>query len=71
MSSLGRRFDRESSSVFSVLSPTDGIRPTNRNRADEALSLSEREEISRGLSTRCSLRGDRPVAGPVAIHDQP
>jgi hypothetical protein len=27
MSSIGRRFDRESSSVFSVLSPTGGIRP--------------------------------------------
>ena len=27
MSSIGRRFDRESSSVFSVLSPSGGIRP--------------------------------------------
>jgi hypothetical protein len=27
MSSIGRRFDRESSLVFSVLSPTGGIRP--------------------------------------------
>ena len=27
MSSIGRRFDRESSSVFSVISPTGGIRP--------------------------------------------
>ena len=56
MSSIGRRFDRESSSVFSVLSPTGGIRPPDRKRADRALSLGEREEISRGLSTRCSLR---------------
>ena len=56
MSSIGRRFDRESSSVFSVLSPTGGIRPPDRRRADRALSLDEREEISRGLSIRCSLR---------------
>ena len=28
MSSIGRRFDRESSPVFSVLSPTGGIRPS-------------------------------------------
>ena len=56
MSSIGRRFDRESSSVFSVLSPTGGIRPPDRRRAAGALSLGEREEISRGLSTRCSLR---------------
>jgi len=56
MSSIGRRFDRESSSVFSVISPTGGIRPPARRRARGALSLFEREEISRGLSTQCSLR---------------
>jgi IS30 family transposase len=56
MSSIGRRFDRESSSVFSVISPTGGIRPPARRRAKGALSLFEREEISRGLSTQCSLR---------------
>ena len=33
MSSIGRRFDRESSSVFSVISPTGGIRPPARRRA--------------------------------------
>jgi hypothetical protein len=43
MSSIGRRFDRESSSVFSVTS-------------QPALNLSEREEISRWLSMRRSLR---------------
>src|ERR1700709_2950691 len=56
MSSIGRRFDRESSSVFSVISPTGGIRPPDRCRAKQVLSLSEREEISRWLSMRCSLR---------------
>jgi DNA-binding CsgD family transcriptional regulator len=56
MSSIGRRFDRESSSVFSVISPTGGISPPVRQRPKQALSLSEREEISRGLSTQCSLR---------------
>jgi IS30 family transposase len=56
MSSIGRRFDRESSSVFSVISPTGGIRPATRRRAARALSLGEREEISRGLSAHCSLR---------------
>jgi IS30 family transposase len=57
MSSIGRRFDRESSSVFSVISPTGGIRPADRRRGKLALSLAEREEISRGLSVRSSLRG--------------
>lgn len=56
MSSIGRRFDRASSSVFSVLSPTGGIRPVERRRSNRVLSLSEREEISRGLSACRSLR---------------
>ena len=56
MKSIGRRFDRASSSVFSVISPTGGIRRAERRRAPRGLSLGEREEISRGLSTRCSLR---------------
>jgi transposase, IS30 family len=56
MSSIGRRFDRDSSSVFSIISPTGGIRPPDRRRAKRALSLSEREEISRWLSKGCSLR---------------
>ena len=56
MSSIGRRFDRESSSVFSVISPTGGIRPADRTRGSRALSLGEREEISRGLTVKHSLR---------------
>ena len=56
MSSIGRRFDRESSPVFSVISPTGDIRPPVRHRAKQALTLSEREEISRWLSMRRSLR---------------
>ena len=56
MNSIGRVFDRQSSSVFSVISPTGGIRPPDRKRGRQALSLSEREEISRGLSIKQSLR---------------
>jgi len=56
MSSIGRRFDRESSSIFSLLSPSGGIRPPERKRSRQALSLIEREEISRGLVAGCSLR---------------
>jgi len=42
--------------VFSVISPTGGIRPPDRKRGRQSLSLSEREEISRGLSIKQSLR---------------
>ena len=43
MSSIGRVFDRQSSSVFSVISPTGGIRPPDRTRGKFALGLCERE----------------------------
>jgi IS30 family transposase len=56
MSSIGRGFDRESSSIYPLLSRTGGIRPPQRRRSRLALSLAEREEISRGLQSRLSLR---------------
>ena len=55
-SSIGRLFDRESSSIFSILSPSGGIRPAPRVRSKLALTLSEREEISRGIVCQRSLR---------------
>ena len=56
LSSIGRSFNRESSSVFGVLSPTGGIRPNPRKRSCLALTLSEREEISRSLVAGNSMR---------------
>ena len=49
LTSIGRLFDRPSSSIFSILAPTGGIRPPTRKRSRQALTLSEREEISRGI----------------------
>ena len=48
MHDIGRLFDRGHSSIFSVLAPTGGIRPPPRRRSRLALTLAEREEISRG-----------------------
>jgi len=56
MSSIGRGFDRGSSSIYPLLSRTGGIRPAQRKRSRLALTLAEREEISRGLQSRLSLR---------------
>jgi DNA-binding CsgD family transcriptional regulator len=56
MSSIGRCFDRQSSSIFAVLSPSGGIRPAARQRSARALGLVEREEISRSLALGLSLR---------------
>jgi len=56
MSSIGRVFDRASSSIYPLLSRTGGIRPPDRKRSGLALTLAEREEISRGLASKLSLR---------------
>ena len=53
---IGRLLDRPSSSIFNMLAPTGGIRPPPRHRSRLALTLAEREEISRGLACRLSLR---------------
>jgi IS30 family transposase len=56
MSSIGRGFDRGSSSIYPLLSRTGGIRPPQRKRSRLALTLVDREEISRGLQSCLSLR---------------
>ena len=56
MSSIGRLFDRNSSSIYPLLARTGGIRPPERRRSRLALTLAEREEISRGLRAELSLR---------------
>ncbi len=56
MSSIGRLFERQSSSIYPILEPSGGIRPPKRTRSRVALSLLEREEISRGLANKQSIR---------------
>ena len=56
LTSIGRLFDRPSSSIFGQLAPTGGIRPPIRIRSKRSLTLSEREEISRGIVVDLSIR---------------
>jgi len=56
MSSIGRLFDRPSSSVYNVMAATGGISPAVRKRSRLALSTAERETISRGLASDQSMR---------------
>ena len=49
-------FDRHHPSIRGVLAASGGIRPRERRRSDSALTLSEREEISRGLVAGLSIR---------------
>ena len=54
--SIAQLFDRGHSSISRILSITGGIRPPKRTRSCLALSLSEREDISRGIATGSSIR---------------
>jgi len=54
--SIGRVFGKPSSSIYFQLAPYGGIRPAPRRRSRLALSLSEREEISRGIVAERSIR---------------
>jgi IS30 family transposase len=54
--SIARSLGRGHASIQGVLSRTGGIRPRPRKRAERALSLAEREEISRGVAAGQSLR---------------
>jgi len=56
MRSIGRVFGKPSSSIYFQLAPYGGIRPSPRRRSRLALTLSEREEISRGIVARRSIR---------------
>jgi IS30 family transposase len=56
LTAIGRVSDRPSSSIFNQLSPTGGIRPPDRRRSRLALTLAEREEISRGIASDLSMR---------------
>ena len=54
--SIARLFDRGHSSISRIISITGGIRPPKRRRSRLALSLSEREDISRSIATGSSMR---------------
>ena len=56
MRKIARRLGRESSSVRTLIEDTGGVRPAPRRRSPRCLSLTEREEISRGVAAGESLR---------------
>ena len=53
---IAQLFDRNHSSISRILAETGGIRPAQRCRSQFALSLAEREEISRALAAGRSIR---------------
>jgi len=55
LKAIGRALGKPSSSIYGQLKPTGGIRPVPRRRSKLALTLPEREEISRGLAREQSM----------------
>ena len=53
---IAQLFDRNHSSIQGILAVTGGIRPAPRRRSRWALTLAEREEISRAVVTGYSIR---------------
>ena len=56
-------FNRAHTSVQKVLSRTGGIRPPERHRSPAALTLAEREEISRAMAAGFSIRAIAVILG--------
>jgi hypothetical protein len=77
LKAIGRAFGKPSSSIYFQVSPYGGIRPAPRRRSQLALTLSEREEISRGIAVHryagaVDLRKRRlKVVDPVATICRP
>src|SRR5664279_2333439 len=53
---IAQLFDRAHTSVQGILSRTSGFRPSQRSRSKIALTLAEREEISRAVAEGQSIR---------------
>ena len=56
MASIARLFDRGHSLIQGIFAETGGIRPVPRRRSRLALTLADREEISRGVVAGHSIR---------------
>jgi len=63
LNSIARLFDRHHSAIQGVLARTGGIRPATRRRSRIALTLAEREEISRGVVAGLSFRSIAALLG--------
>ena len=63
LKAIGRAFGKPSSSIYFQVAPHGGIRPAPRRRSRLALTLSEREEISRGIAAHRSARSMARLLG--------
>ena len=64
LNAIGRALGRIAKVVRYEVARTGGISPPARQRACRALSLTEREAISRGVGPRRVAAADQPPAAP-------
>ena len=67
---IAQLFDRNHSSIQPILATTGGIRPAPRRRSRWALTLAERQEISRAVGDGSFHPFDSSATRPSALHDQ-
>ena len=63
LKAIGRAFGKPSSSIYFLVAPHGGIRPAERRRSRLALTLAEREVISRGITAHQSARSIAKLLG--------
>ena len=63
LKAIGRSFGKPSSSIYFQLAPHGRFRPLPRQRSRLALTLAEREEISRGIAAHQSARSMARLLG--------
>src|SRR5271154_3772543 len=63
LKAIGRAFGKPSSSIYFQVAPHGGIRPAERRRSRLALTLAEREVISRGVTADRSARSIAKLLG--------
>ena len=66
LKAIGRAFGKSSSSIHNQVAPYGGVRPAARRRSRLALTLSEREEISRSIAAHQSYRSMARLLGRSA-----
>jgi len=66
LQNIAALFDRNHSSIQGILAETGGIQPAQRRRSSLALTLAEREEISRCVATGQSIRSVAARLGRAA-----
>src|ERR1700692_4809287 len=63
LKAIGGGFGKASSSIYFLVAPHGGFRPAERRRSRLALTLAERDLISRGVTARRSARSIAKLLG--------